>query len=192
MIVLSVNVKFGGRDVAKRAATIVAELQSVASFGSALLFVQECSPASMRAISELLRDTHVGFARPGHESVVGIFVATFVPRGLRVHVTAAATPFTRMGRDYHAVRMRDGDLYNVHLDSCSDSAATRVRQLAAIAAGSAGPFAILGDLNGHEKYATRGIDVAVRPIQMPKLTDHSARVYSLRLSQKKRPRLTKK
>ena len=193
MIVFSVNVRFGGRNVARRAVSIITELRSDASFGSALLFVQECSPASMRAISKMLRDTHVGIARPGYEGVIGIFVATFVPMGLRAQVTSAATPLTRMGRDYHAVRMRDGILYNVHLDSCSDSAATRAGQLAAIASGSAGSFAILGDLNGTETYDARGVDVAVRTIRMhPAWTDHSARAYSLRLSKKKvAPRLTK-
>jgi hypothetical protein len=194
MIVYSANVRFGGRNVARRAARIVAELRSETSFGTALLFVQECSAASMRAISELLRETHVGFARPGHESVVGIFVATFVPRGLlgfgpngafgttgpRVTVTCARTPHTRMGRDFHAVRFGDAKLLNVHLDSCSDSAATRWKQIHAMMPLSR-RLAVLGDLNGPEKYAARGVDVAVRTIWMPrKLTDHSVRVYTLR------------
>ena len=199
MIVYSANVRFGGRNVARRAARIVAELRSETSFGTALLFVQECSAASMRAISELLRETHVGFARPGHESVVGIFVATFVPRGLlgfgpngttgpdgaagaaaRVTVTCARTPHTRMGRDFHAVRFGDTTLLNVHLDSCSDSAATRWKQIHAMMPLSR-RLAVLGDLNDPEKYAARGVDVAVRTIWMPrKLTDHSVRVYTLR------------
>ena len=181
MIVYSANVKFGGRNVAERAATIVAKLQSEASLATALLFVQECSAASMREISALLRQTHVGFARHGHESVVGIFVATFVPRGLfsRVRVTCARTPHTRMGRDFHAVRIGDTTLLNVHLDSCSDSAATRWRQILALLPPSR-RRAVLGDLNGAEKYAARGVDVAVRTIWMPrKLTDHSVRVYTL-------------
>lgn len=203
MIVYSANVRFGGRNVARRAARIVAELRSESSFGTALLLVQECSAASMRAISELLRETHVGFARPGHESIVGIFVATFVPRGLlgfgpdgafgaagaegtagpamsRVTVTCARTPHTRMGRDFHAVRFGDTTLLNVHLDSCSDSAATRWKQIHAMMPLSR-RLAVLGDLNGPEKYAARGVDVAVRTIWMPrKLTDHSVRVYTLR------------
>jgi hypothetical protein len=210
MIVYSANVRFGGRNVARRAAQIVSELRSEASFGTALLLVQECSAASMRAISELLRETHVGFARPGHESVVGIFVATFVPRGLlgalgassgpngasgsghhgthgphgpngpSVTVTCARTPHTRMGRDFHAVRFGDTTLLNVHLDSCSESAATRWKQIQAMMPLSR-RLAVLGDLNGPEKYAARGVDVAVRTIWMPrKLTDHSVRVYTLR------------
>jgi endonuclease/exonuclease/phosphatase family metal-dependent hydrolase len=108
MDVVSVNVRFGGQNIAERAARIAQNVKShVPSFASALFFVQECSAPAMRAIRSEVGDTHFAFARPNYRTHIGPFVATFVPRTLirdrRVAVAWRKAPYTKMWRDYHAV-----------------------------------------------------------------------------------------
>ncbi|NDC41523.1 MAG: hypothetical protein EBZ77_08235 [Chitinophagia bacterium] len=102
------NVRFGGQNIAERAARIARNVKShVPSFASALFFVQECSAPAMRAIRSEVGDTHFAFARPNYRTHIGPFVATFVPRALimdrRVAVSWRKAPYTKMRRDYHAV-----------------------------------------------------------------------------------------
>lgn len=108
MDVVSVNVRFGGQNIAERAARIARNVRDlVPSFASALFFVQECSVSAMRAIRGEIGDTHLAFARPNYRTHIGPFVATFVPRALirdrRVAVAWRKAPYTKMRRDYHAV-----------------------------------------------------------------------------------------
>jgi hypothetical protein len=180
MRVASVNVRYGGGRIAARAASIVRAVRdAVPSFETALLLVQECSAPAMRAIRAVVGATHAGFARRGHATAVGPFVATFVPRSdaASYSVARANAPHTTMGRDYHSIQTPVGVIYNVHLDSCADSAATRDAQVRAIA--TARRCAVLGDLNGPAKYAARGMDVAVTTARVPH-TDHKARLYVIR------------
>ncbi len=105
MYIVSVNVRFGGSNVAARAGRIARSFKElVPNFESALFFVQECSAPALKEIMREVGDTHVAFARPKYRTHIGPFVATFVPR--RSSVVAVSwhrTPHTTMGRDYHAI-----------------------------------------------------------------------------------------
>ena len=110
MDVVSVNVRFGGSNVAVRAGRIARSVKDlVPNFASALFFVQECSAPALMAIRREIGDTHVAFARPNYSTHIGPFVATFVP--LRCSVVAVSwhrTPHTTMWRDYHTILLALG------------------------------------------------------------------------------------
>jgi hypothetical protein len=110
MDVVSVNVRFGGSNVAARAGRIARSVKKlVLNFESVLFFVQECSAPALMAIRREIGDTHVAFARPNYRTHIGPFVATFVP--LRCSVVAVSwhrTPHTTMWRDYHTIRLALG------------------------------------------------------------------------------------
>ena len=110
MYVVSVNVRFGGANVAERAGRIARSVKSrVPNFESVLFLVQECSADAMRAIRREVSSTHEAFARPNYRMHIGPFVATFVPRAWRdrgVSVSWRRAPYTKMRRDYHAIRVR--------------------------------------------------------------------------------------
>jgi hypothetical protein len=110
MDVVSVNVRFGGSNVAARAGRIARSVKElVPNFESVLFFVQECSAPALIAIRREIGDTHVAFARPNYRTHIGPFVATFVP--LRCSVVAVSwhkTPHTKMWRDYHTILLALG------------------------------------------------------------------------------------
>jgi hypothetical protein len=182
MIVVSVNIRFGGRKISRRATSIMSSVRAKTArfFDSALVFVQECSPSAMAAIERIIGATHKGFARSDHATMIGPFVATFVPHGSTYEVAWFETPHTTMGRDYHSVvdtRDRSVAVYNVHLDSCAASATVRDTQAREIVR-DASRFAMLGDLNERAKFVARGVRVQTRSWYVP-ATDHKARVYKL-------------
>ena len=105
MYVVSVNVRFGGSNVADRAGRIARSVKHrVPNFESVLFFVQECSAGAMRSIRREVGLTHEAFARRGYRPHIGPFVATFVPRSWgSVPVSWRPAPYTKMWRDYHTV-----------------------------------------------------------------------------------------
>jgi endonuclease/exonuclease/phosphatase family metal-dependent hydrolase len=207
MYIVSVNVRFGGSNVAARARRIARSVKDlVPNFESVLFFVQECSAPALIAIRREIGDTHVAFARPNYRTHIGPFVATFVP--LRCSVAAVSwhrTPHTTMWRDYHTILLALGpkkekenetkeekeeekekekglvEVYNVHLDSCKENVRRRKAQVASIARESSGPFAILGDLNDRVKLVCHGIDARTVATWRVRGTDHKARLYRLTL-----------
>jgi endonuclease/exonuclease/phosphatase family metal-dependent hydrolase len=206
MDVVSVNVRFGGSNVAARAGRIARSVKDlVPNFESVLFFVQECSAPALIAIRREIGDTHVAFARPNYSTHIGPFVATFVP--LRCSVAAVSwhrTPHTTMWRDYHTILLALGpkkekeekekeeekekksvgvrvEVHNVHLDSCKENVRRRKAQVASIARESSGPFAILGDLNDRVKLVCHGIDARTVATWRVRGTDHKARLYRLTL-----------
>ena len=107
---MSVNVRFGGANIAERAGRIARSVKArVPNFESVLFFVQECSASALRAIRREVWETHVAFARPKYRTHIGPFVATFVPRrGSVVAVSWHRAPHTKMGRDYHTILLAIG------------------------------------------------------------------------------------
>ena len=182
MIVVSVNMKFSGGSIYRRASSITRSVraQTARFFDSSLFFVQECSADAMTAIERIIGHTHKGYARSGYASTLGPFVATFVPHGGRYEVASFETPYTTMWRDYHTVvdtRDRSVAIYNVHLDSCAGSASVREAQAREISR-DASRFAMLGDLNERVKFVTRGLHAHTRSLCVGG-TDHKAWVYGL-------------
>ena len=180
MLVVSVNVRFGGSNVALRAERIARNVRAKVSphFANALFFVQECSASAMRAIIRVIGETHRGYAPKEYKTQIGPFVATFVPRGADVAVSWHRTPGTTMRRDYNAAWVRGSEtkVYNVHLDSCGHNAHVRAAQIEQIAR-RAHRFAMLGDLNERAKHVSRGVDVRTVRTWRVRGTDHKARLY---------------